>query len=869
MKNWKIGTRLGVGFALAITLFVATVINASFEFAKIQKSGTHVSSGNLPKIGLITEAADSVQSITRLVGLVVAIEEPEFRKSTRASIEAERVTYREVMKKLDDIPVADTPAGKAYKDRLSAFKDAIKESSALNNKAMDAAVSGHQKESEQLLKAAVPAILKVNATAGALVKSQYTAVDGRIKKDIIEALSRAQNEMIIVLCLVIALSVLAAVLITKSITRPVHALVDMANKLAQGDLTFTGGATSKDETGQLSQAMGTVVQSVKALVADAMMLSQAAVEGKLAARADATRHQGAYREVIEGVNGTLDAVVGPLNVAADYVDRIAKGDIPPKITEDYQGDFNLIKGNLNSCISNVGALVADAQLLADAASAGKLVVRADAARHSGDFQKIVAGFNETLDAVIGPLNMAAEYVDRISKGDIPPKITENYQGDFNLIKENLNSCISNVGALVADTQLLADAASAGKLAVRADAARHSGDFQKIVAGINETLDAVIGPLNMAAEYVDRISKGDLPAQITEEYRGDFNTIKDNLNVLIRATEAITMAARQVAGGDLTVTLSLRSAKDELMRSLSSMVAKLSEVVTDVKGASDQVAAGSQQMSSGSQELSQGATEQAAAAEEASAAMEEMSANIRQNADNALQTEKIAVKSAQVAQEGGKAVIQTVHAMKEIAGKISIIEEIARQTNLLALNAAIEAARAGEHGKGFAVVASEVRKLAERSQKAAAEISQLSSSSVEVAEAAGEMLTRMLPDIQKTAELVQEISAACREQDSGAEQINKAIQQLDQVIQQNAAGAEEMSSTAEELSSQSEQLQHTIGFFSIGEETSAADSARQPARAAARPVLKKTIPAKGGRSARACTSGVALQLQQTDEAFESF
>jgi len=197
-------------------------------------------------------------------------------------------------------------------------------------------------------------------------------------------------------------------------------------------------------------------------------------------------------------------------------------------------------------------------------------------------------------------------------------------------------------------------------------------------------------------------------------------------------------------------------------------------------------------------------------------MEEMSSNIKQNADNAHQTEKIALKAAEDAREGGKSVTETVAAMKEIATKISIVEEIARQTNLLALNAAIEAARAGEHGKGFAVVASEVRKLAERSQTAAAEIRELSASSVEVAEKAGEMLTRIVPDIQKTAELVQEINAASNEQNTGTEQINKAIQQLDQVIQQNASSTEEIASTAEELSSQAEQLHDSIGFFNTGE-----------------------------------------------------
>ena len=335
---------------------------------------------------------------------------------------------------------------------------------------------------------------------------------------------------------------------------------------------------------------------------------------------------------------------------------------------------------------------------------------------------------------------------------------------------------------------------------------------------------------------------------------------------------IEAATSRIARGDLSLTMDLPVKNQQsVYASLKTMVEKLKEVVGSVTSAADNVAAGSQQLSGSSEEMSQGATEQAAAAEEASSSMEQMAANIRQNADNALQTEKIAIKSAEDAKAGGQAVAQTVSAMKEIAGKISIIEEIARQTNLLALNAAIEAARAGEHGKGFAVVAAEVRKLAERSQLAAAEISELSGSSVEVAERAGEMLTQMVPDIQRTAELVQEIAAASKEQDTGAEQVNKAIQQLDQVIQQNASASEEMASTSEELSSQAEQLQHTIAFFKVDGSAAVAQRAL-PAPAAK---SKASLALQGAKFARKgpASKGLALEMgagkDKLDEEFERF
>jgi len=379
------------------------------------------------------------------------------------------------------------------------------------------------------------------------------------------------------------------------------------------------------------------------------------------------------------------------------------------------------------------------------------------------------------------------------------------------ISSAINKIITSI---TKETTHLLDAANSGKLNERGNAENINPDFRSIIYGINNMLDAVINPLNVAASYLERISKGDISEKITAEYKGDFNTIINNLNLLIDAFNNIVNKMKLVANGDLTVKLAMRSEKDELMHTLMDMVKSVAEVVNQVQTTADSIALASQEMSSTAQNVSQGASEQAAAAEEVSASMEEMGANIQQNSDNAQQTEKIAAKAAEDIIQGSQNVSQTLESMKKIAAKISIINDIAFQTNILALNAAVEAARAGEHGKGFAVVAAEVRKLAERSQVAAGEIDLLSSSSVEVAERSVKLLESIVPDIQKTARLVQEITASSMEQNSGAEQINSAITQLNQVTQQNAAAAEEMATGTEELSSQAEQLKEMIAFFEV-------------------------------------------------------
>ncbi len=327
--------------------------------------------------------------------------------------------------------------------------------------------------------------------------------------------------------------------------------------------------------------------------------------------------------------------------------------------------------------------------------------------------------------------------------------------------------------------------------------------------------SINGGLGKAISLANAVSLGDLGQAVTVKSNDEIKDVVDSLNRMTANLRVTAGVADAIAGGDLTVTATRLSDKDTLGIALERMLEKLRAVVTEASGAADNVSSGSEQLSSTAGELSQGATEQASAAEQASSSMEQMASNIKQNADNATQTEKIARQSSIDAQSSGEAVGRAVQAMQTIAEKIVIVQEIARQTDLLALNAAVEAARAGEHGKGFAVVASEVRKLAERSQTAAREIGAVSTQTVKAAQEAGEMLGRLVPDIRKTAELVTEISAACREQDIGADQINQAIQQLDKVTQQNASASEQMSATSEELAAQAEQLQASIAYFHVG------------------------------------------------------
>ncbi|MGK0291326.1 MAG: methyl-accepting chemotaxis protein, partial [bacterium] len=608
---------------------------------------------------------------------------------------------------------------------------------------------------------------------------------------------------ITVIILIALIAVVIGVLITGVIIKGIlfqlggdpSIVLDAAQKIAKGDLTTN--IEIGDNTTSLLAAMKTMIGSLKAISEEVEGITNSAIAGKLDVRADVSKHKGDFAEIVIGINGTLDALIFPLNTAGKYIELISKGDIPEQITEEYQGDFNALKNNLNQLITSTNQITIVAESISigeldieikersekdklmqalkrmveslnsitvvaesisigeldievkersekdklmqalkrmidslnsvseevegttKSAIAGKLNVRADVSKHKGDFAKIVIGINGTLDALIFPLNTARKYIELISKGDIPEQITEEYQGDFNALKNNLNQLITStnqitivaesisigeldievkersekdklmqalkvmIGSLnsitmVAESISIGEldievkdrsekdklmqalkrmidslnavseevegttkSAIAGKLDIRADVSKHKGDFAKIVTGINQTLDALIFPLNTAGKYIELISKGEIPKPIREEYQGDFNSLKDNLNQLIETSSEITEIAEKIAEGDLRVNIKERSHNDKLLLAMKSMVLGLREIASQVKEASNNIAFGSRELSSASGQLAEGSSEQAASAEQVSSSMEQMVSNIEQNSDNANQTETIA------------------------------------------------------------------------------------------------------------------------------------------------------------------------------------------------------------------------------------
>jgi len=523
----------------------------------------------------------------------------------------------------------------------------------------------------------------------------------------------------------------------------------------------------------INEVIERVRGNLKGLISEMNHMAAEHEKGDIDVVVNTQKFQGDFRTMAQGVNDMVAAHIAVKKLAMGVVAEFGKGNFDAPL-QQLPGKKAFINNTIERVRGNLKGLISEMNHMAAEHEKGDIDVVVDSQRFEGDFRTVAQGVNDMVGAHIAVKKMAMGVIAEFGKGNFSAPM-EQLPGKKAFINRTIEQVRSNLRALIEDVSMLSDAAISGRLDTRADAGRHAGDYGRIVQGINHTLDAIVGPLQEVQAALGRMEQGDLSQGMHGQYQGAFAELRDTLN-----------------------------------NSLS----RLCSTLGDVNAAAQALTAASGQVSSTSQSLSQSASEQAASVEETTASLQEMAASVKQNSDNANVTDGMATKAAREALEGGTAVNKTVEAMKSIATKISIIDDIAYQTNLLALNAAIEAARAGEHGKGFAVVAAEVRKLAERSQVAAQEIGQLAGSSVTMAEQAGQVLTQMVPTINKTSELVQEISAASGEQASGVNQITSAMNHLNSATQQNASASEELSATAEELSGQAAQLQEMMAFFKL-------------------------------------------------------
>ena len=459
--------------------------------------------------------------------------------------------------------------------------------------------------------------------------------------------------------------------------------------------------------------------------------------------------------------------------AATIAQRVSNGDISMTV-QVAEGDTTSMMAALKTMVTTLSGVLTETQQVVDAAGRGDFTVSMQVAGTHGYILNLGTSLNQLTRTCKAGLNDVVRVMEASAHGVLTERVTEAYEGDFGRLKNASNLTLDRLASTFKETIHVLEAASRGDLGGRITQ-EYEGEFARVKNATNITLDRLAATIEDMVRVLEATAQGDLTERIQASYEGEFARLKDAANTTIE---------------------------------------KLSSTIAEVVQASSNLLTASEQISATAQALSQSASEQAASVEETGASMEEMSASISQNNENAKVTGDIATRTAQETVQGGEAVRETVTAMREIAHKIAIIDDIAYQTNLLALNAAIEAGRAGEHGKGFAVVAAEVRKLAERSQVAAEEISRLATESVELAARAGTLLGGIVPSIQKTADLVQEISAASAEQNSGVGQINGAINQISQSVQQNAAASEELASTSEEMSAQALELQSLMGFFTL-------------------------------------------------------
>ncbi|MGA2296509.1 MAG: methyl-accepting chemotaxis protein [FCB group bacterium] len=808
-NNMKIGLRLTLGFAIVVILAIVLIFLSLSNLSEINESVTLLVHDRFPKTVLSNEMIGGLNEAAKVTRNIILSEDPQQIKEQQSRLK-EIASY--VTQRLDSLKkVVKTEKGK---ELIQHYLEVREKYYVVRKKAFDLKAQGNTKEAINIVMG------ELNENEKEYIQSIRDLIDYQTDMMINDGENSrqlyisARNMLIIISISIVILSILIALFITRSITKPINLCVEAANKIADGEMNVNLETKSKDETGILINSMKKMATSIKNLVLETNSLVKSAIDGKLDKRADDKKHQGEYKTIIQGFNQTLDAIIGPLNVAAEYVDRISKGDIPPRITDEYKGDFNEIKNNLNLCIDGLFCLVeAEKSLRAIALNNYGIPIKGN---YQGIFNNLSECITDTQSRLLGLQNSIAE----IAEGNFDA--LEEYKKvgkrcEYDQMLPAIIKMMENIKTTVTDINLIVIAATDGKLDIRTDTSKHQGEFKKVVEGVNKILDAVIEPINEAGSVLSVMATGDLTVRIEGNYNGEYKKLKDSINTV--------------------------------NNSLNNLLREVNEAVQSTSSSSLQI-------SSTSETMAAGAAEQSAQADEVASAVEEMSRTITQNATSATKTAEVAERNGKIAKEGEDVVDQTVSKMKDIADVvkksafnieklgqssqeigeiISVIDDIADQTNLLALNAAIEAARAGDQGRGFAVVADEVRKLAERTTEATKQIANMIkgiqketveavsvmqkgneevSNGISLADRAGKSLSEVVKSSQEVQNMITQIAAASEEQSATSEQITRNVLTISSVSAESARNVQDIAASANNLAKLTEHLSSLMGQFSI-------------------------------------------------------
>jgi len=873
-KDMKIAAKVMSSFALFVVLMIIIGAVAYTELDESLQKIKDIGEVRITFIESLTSIADAQEEIVSSErGLLIPWVRGEARKAQFNNIESKWKIIDEKIKKYESLPHSPQALvlWEKSKNDIEAWKGHNKKIVSLSrdkDRALSYRGTGKNsriKKIDNRLKKAFfksrASMLKIDKGITGLI-SYNSEKTKQVVKDAELSISTNERFLLLMLAVSLLLTLILAYLFKRNIQNIINSLLDGVRHLTSA--VAEGKLDENMDVENITSEFKPIAQGFND-VKDAFMRpinEFTGVIGRMSQNDYTLTMEGNYKgdflNIKNSVNGTLSRLVH----LQDTFVNISQGDF--KDLEDYKKigsrseNDNLIP-SISKMMSSVFEILECIEEFIENAEKGEIEkISFDENKYTGVYRDIIAGLNKTAAVISEPLIEIHDIFEAVAAGELDRKITNDYFGGYDHLKQSANKVIDVLNSITSQFEELSHAAEKGDLKYRSRADEYNGAYKRIIEIVNLTLDNIAVPINEVVEVMQKVAVNDYTTAIKGEYKGDFRKLTDSVNEvmdrlvhtqdtilavsigdlrhldalkkigsrskednlmpsfikMMTSMNEITDAAQEISKGDLTVKLNVRSSEDMLIQALNGMIENLTGFAVNAQSASENVASGSEQMGSATEEMASSANQQAANIEELSSSMEEMNSSVMQNADNASETAAIAEKTASDAQKGGEAVLETVDAMKSIAEKIRLIEDIARQTNMLALNAAIEAARAGEHGKGFAVVASEVGKLAARSGEAAKEINELSGTSVEIAEKAGNLINEIVPQIKKTSDLVHEINASSAEQANGIKQVTFAIEQLDNSIQNNASATEQIASTGEELTSQAEQLKDIAGFFRI-------------------------------------------------------